>query len=315
MVRTNDSEVKVGYITVANIIADFSASITTVIAGGSVNFTDLSFCNPTSWSWSFPGGTPTTYSGSNPPAITYNTVGTYDVSLTVSNGNGNDTKTKTGYIHVINCTYCTAASSTYDEEWISNVTFNTINNTTTGTAGYNDYTSISTNVTKGNAYTASVSCGSTGSWTENIWIFVDWNQDCDFGDSGESIDLGQTTGPGTKTASITIPTGAVTGATRMRVILEYNTDPVSCGSFTYGEVEDYTLSVIGTIPAPVANFSASTTTPNLGQTVTFTDLSTNTPTSWSWSFSPSTITYVGGTSSSSQNPQVQFTAGDRILLP
>ncbi len=67
------------------------------------------------------------------------------------------------------------------------------------------------------------------------------------------------------------------------------------------------LLTVGT--PPVANFSANILTPSIGQTVTFTDLSTNTPTSWSWSFSPSMVTYVGGTTSASQNPQVQFNAG------
>jgi PKD repeat protein len=60
--------------------------------------------------------------------------------------------------------------------------------------------------------------------------------------------------------------------------------------------------------SPVAQFIASTTTPMVGQTVTFTDQSVNSPTSWTWSFSPSTVTFVGGTSASSQNPQVQFNA-------
>ncbi|MBC8489539.1 MAG: S8 family serine peptidase [Bacteroidetes bacterium] len=62
---------------------------------------------------------------------------------------------------------------------------------------------------------------------------------------------------------------------------------------------------------PIADFEADNLAPGVGQTVTFTDLSTNTPTSWSWTFTPSTVTYVGGTNSSSQNPQVQFnSAGD-----
>jgi PKD repeat protein len=60
--------------------------------------------------------------------------------------------------------------------------------------------------------------------------------------------------------------------------------------------------------APVANFTASNTTPCIGSTVTFTDISTNTPTSWAWTFSPTTVIYVGGTTAASQHPQVQFNA-------
>jgi len=57
---------------------------------------------------------------------------------------------------------------------------------------------------------------------------------------------------------------------------------------------------------PVADFIADNTTPAVGQTVNFTDQSSNSPTLWTWSFSPFSITYVGGTNASSQNPQVQF---------
>ncbi|WP_417600981.1 PKD domain-containing protein [Owenweeksia hongkongensis] len=58
--------------------------------------------------------------------------------------------------------------------------------------------------------------------------------------------------------------------------------------------------------APVADFSASKTNGCVSDTVVFTDLSTNAPTSWAWTFSPSTVTYVNGTSASSQNPEVIF---------
>jgi serine protease AprX len=304
-----DTETKTGYITVQNIVANFTASQTTILVGNSVNFTDQSSCNPTSWSWTFTGGTPSSYSGATPPAITYNTAGTYNVSLTVSKPGASDTETKTGYINVINCTYCPSASSNATEEWISNVTFNSINNTSAGGLGYEDFTAISTNVTPGSVYSLYVSCGSIGSWTEHVWAFFDWNQDCDFTDTGESIDLGQVTGPGTLTLNVTVPSGAIAGTTGMRVSLKYSADPTSCENpFSYGQVEDYTVNVQGTSGPPVANFAASNTTPNTGVTVLFSDLSSNSPTSWSWSFNPTSITYVGGTNASSQNPQVQFNA-------
>lgn len=82
-------------------VADFSANVTTIPVGGSVNFTDLSTNTPTSWSWAFTGGTPATSTTQNPTGITYNTAGTYEVSLTATNSFGSDTETKTAYINVI----------------------------------------------------------------------------------------------------------------------------------------------------------------------------------------------------------------------
>lgn len=81
--------------------ADFIANITTVSAGGSVSFTDLTTGGtPTSWSWTFGGGgTPNTSSAQN-PTIVFNTPGTYDVQLIVSDGSTSDTMFKTNYIVV-----------------------------------------------------------------------------------------------------------------------------------------------------------------------------------------------------------------------
>lgn len=82
--------------------ADFVANTQIVLAGGTVNFTDLSLYNPTSWSWSFPGGNPASSTVQNPSGIVYATPGVYPVTLTATNGNGADTETKTGYINVVN---------------------------------------------------------------------------------------------------------------------------------------------------------------------------------------------------------------------
>ena len=82
-------------------VANFNASTTQVALGGSVNFTDNSFGDVVSWSWTFEGGSPATSTQQNPQNITYNEVGDYSVSLTISDGQGNtETLTRDNYIHV-----------------------------------------------------------------------------------------------------------------------------------------------------------------------------------------------------------------------
>jgi PKD repeat protein len=85
--------------------ANFSANFTTVSAGGTISFTDLSTFGPTTWSWNFDnqalgGVTPATANTQGPHSVTYANPGVYEVSLTVTNANGGDTETKTGYITV-----------------------------------------------------------------------------------------------------------------------------------------------------------------------------------------------------------------------
>jgi len=83
--------------------ADFFADNQSVIVGNSVTFTDMSGDGGdplTNWQWTFNGGTPSSYTGQNPPAVTYNTIGQYTVELTVTNNTGTDTETKVNYINV-----------------------------------------------------------------------------------------------------------------------------------------------------------------------------------------------------------------------
>jgi PKD repeat protein len=79
--------------------ADFSAPVTTIMPGSSIQFTDKTAGVPNSWSWEFTGGSPH-LSSQKDPSVTYLTEGIYTVYLGVDNDFGSDVETKTGYITV-----------------------------------------------------------------------------------------------------------------------------------------------------------------------------------------------------------------------
>jgi PKD repeat protein len=290
-------------------VADFSASPNPVAVGNSVQFTDLSTNSPTSWAWTFTGGTPSSSSSQN-PQVTYNTIGTYTVSLTVTNAVGNDTETKTNYITVQEqvIEYCASSGNSQSYEYIAGVGVSNLSNSS-GASGYSDFTYMTATVVEGESAAVSLTPGFTGSSYAEYWrIWVDYNVDGDFDDSGEQVFSGS--GSSTVNGSFTPPSGTAGVITRMRVSMQYGSYPSSCGTFTYGEVEDYTLEVSeGVVDPPVANFSASDTTIYVGDSVNFTDLTTNNPTSWSWTFS-------GGTpsGSSQQNPTVTYNSAGTFTV-
>ncbi|MCB0451128.1 MAG: fibronectin type III domain-containing protein, partial [Confluentibacter sp.] len=150
-------------------------------------------------------------------------------------------------------TYCTSNSTNSNRGYIGNVTFGTINKTTGyGTGGYSDFTSTSTDVTIGSAYNISVTKTWPGTkYNEAIRVWIDYNKDGDFDDTGERIMNSAASQTTPITGNITIPVTATTGSTRMRVSLG-TTVPSNCGSFTYGEVEDYTINILPSCiqPAP-----------------------------------------------------------------
>ncbi len=106
LVATNlggsDSITKVDYITVGGTLPDafFEADNTHINQGDKVNFTDLSSGEPTAWSWEFEGGTPETSDEQNPQNITYSEGGSFNVTLTATNGVGENTLMEENYILV-----------------------------------------------------------------------------------------------------------------------------------------------------------------------------------------------------------------------
>jgi hypothetical protein len=139
-------------------------------------------------------------------------------------------------------TYCTSSASNQGYEWIAGVQVGGINRTS-GASSYSDYTGTSTNITRGNSVSVTLTPGfASGSYNEYWEIYIDYNQDGDFSDSGEKVFTGY--GSGNVTGSFTVSSSATTGSTRMRVNMQYNSYlNNSCGTFTYGEVEDYTVNI------------------------------------------------------------------------
>lgn len=143
---------------------------------------------------------------------------------------------------------CTGCYTNQTDDWITNVTFNTINNTTgqNGSCSYGDYTNLNTTVTPGSTYNLSVSFFSDGTWTEYVSAWFDWNQNGTL-EAGERFDLGFGI-DATVSANITVPLTATLGPTRMRVIEDWNgyaADPCNLVASAYGETEDYTVIVGG----------------------------------------------------------------------
>lgn len=140
---------------------------------------------------------------------------------------------------------CVPTATSDDNTGITNVTFNTINNTTTGAAAYTN-TGISTTVTGTNIYPLSVSVNTNGAYTVNVKAWIDWDNNGLFTDPGEEYNLGSATNGNPILSSlsplnISIPN--IVGTFKMRVRASYNTAPTPCGNQNYSEAEDYTIVV------------------------------------------------------------------------
>jgi hypothetical protein len=153
-------------------------------------------------------------------------------------------------------TYCTTKGST-GYEYINKVVLGTINNTSGNNSGYGDYTSLSTNLAAGGSASITVTPGFTqGTYPEYWRVFIDYNHNGTLNDAGEMIAVGN--GSGSVTKSFTVPSTAKSGATRMRVVMHYGSARGNpCGTFTYGEAEDYTVNITGGTLTGIASVSSA----------------------------------------------------------
>lgn len=329
---------------VAPPVANFSASTTTPNTGQTVIFTDLSTNTPTSWSWSFSPTTITYTGGTNSisqnPQVQFNAGGYYTVTLIATNTGGSGAVTKTNYIFVLappvanftanNTTLVVGQTVTFTDQSTNTPTswsWSFAPGTVTYTGGT---TSSSQNpqvqFTAGGNYSVTLiatNASGSGQLTKTNYISVQYPPVADFDADDYEPQIGQTVS--FWDLSLNNPTSWLWTYDPNTVVFVNSTTGLSQFpevQFTSGGSYSVTLTATNAsgsdaitksnfiiVPyPPVADFMANTTTPFVGETVTFSDLTSNNPFLWSWSFVPVTVTYVEGTTSASQNPKVKFDA-------
>ena len=149
------------------------------------------------------------------------------------------------YVSPIHFTdYCIATGGC--DEHISNVQIGSINNSS-ACEGYQNFTNLSTSIPVNSSAALTVTNG-TPYGSDQCGVWVDWNNDGDFVDAGETMTVAVTPGTGPYTATIAPPVGTAQGTKTMRIRIMYTGTLSPCGNTTYGEVEDYTINVTAPLP-------------------------------------------------------------------
>lgn len=241
------------------------------------------------------------------------TASDYRLIVTCTNSGESDTSSVASF----SITYCTAAAEDGSYETLTNVTFADINNNSVSTTGYEDFTSITGNVTAGAAYSFSAAADTVSYPSDQVFVWIDFNQNYSFDDAGELVFSSiQSSSPWT--SIIAIPASASTGTTRMRVRLQDAggtiTNSTSCDNSSYGEVEDYTLNITapsacsGTPNGGTAVALPAVAAPGTLYTVSATDFTAATGATYQWQSNTNNAGWVNEGSAGSSYSGLDLTA-------
>jgi Zinc carboxypeptidase/GEVED domain/Secretion system C-terminal sorting domain/Fibronectin type III domain len=173
----------------------------------------------------------------------------YDWRVRSNCSSGNSTYTSAQFTTAIQTiAYCATKGSNSSLFWIDYFKLSNLTRTSGNDAGYYNGTASVANISKGVSNTMTFSPGFASTQYRVYWrIWIDYNRDGDFLDSNEQIASSTTTGATNYTANFTVPAAALVGSTRIRVSMKYSAYATSCETFSYGEVEDYTVNISATV--------------------------------------------------------------------
>ena len=206
----------------------------------------------TGGAWSTVNTASTSYNLSGLSAAT-----TYEVKVSTvcSFGNSNYSNTVSATTSAEVAEYC-PASGTSTSEWIEAVNIGNIVNVSGSNGGYGDFLSQTTSLELGSTSILTITPGFPYSWLfgyttqpEFYSVWIDLNQDGDFNDANELryISPNSTSSYAPFSVNITVPAEAALGETLMRVAMKRSSAANSCGNYSNGEVEDYTINIVSTL--------------------------------------------------------------------
>jgi subtilisin-like proprotein convertase family protein len=298
---TDGSGTKLGWDATVSCISSLEVPSCVTYTSGPVNGATDVCVNETEFSWVSGIGTPAasydvyfdlggglqllspaqTTTSFDPGVLAPNTTYAYQVVALNANGSAVDCPIIT-FTTGTCLNYCDATTSICDE-FISNVEFGSINNSSDCSDtdnGYADYTNLSTNLFIGSGQPITITNGPPVYTGDQCGIWVDWNQDGDFDDANEAITpIAGSPGTGPYTAVIVPPADALLGPTRMRTRITFTGAVLPCGNTTFGEVEDYTVIVNPALACPFPN------------NIVLSEITT-TSTVVSWDSQPSALQYL-----------------------
>ncbi|MEN0003876.1 MAG: S8 family serine peptidase [Bacteroidota bacterium] len=163
-------------------------------------------------------------------------------TLTVTDAGGCQ-KIKTFIVEAMLDGYCTAQSSSTTYEWIERVSLGSSSIVSGANGGYIYHEATTWTLFKNGGYLLVLTPGYLGTAYKEYWhVWIDYNQDGDFEDLGETVYTAYNIA-GQVQGAIQVPNTALLGTTRMRVAMKYGASPPACDNFGYGEVEDFNILI------------------------------------------------------------------------
>jgi hypothetical protein len=140
--------------------------------------------------------------------------------------------------------YCTTGGQSTSQEFLNLVWIGGVINQTMSNNGYADFTNLVATITQGSIVSGYLSGGTTpAGLMENYSIWIDYNHDNDFTDSGERVVNISSDFSGYIAVNFTVPATAVPGTTRMRITIQNGIAASPCGAYPRGETEDYSVLI------------------------------------------------------------------------